>query len=142
MTGRNLSQISVPVALLVTELFQGFFTELTKISNLHGSTQYNIFTYMSRKINKNFRWGKILKKFRKEGHLNQTEIGEAIGYKGDAKGNVSEIEQGKLPIDEEKVRLWIEKCGRNIFEFYVLAAHHDGGSLLLDQLKSSNKSTT
>ena len=99
---------------------------------------------MSRKINPNFRWGKILKRFRLEAGLNQTEIAEAIGYRGDSKGNISEIEKGKLLIDETKVRTWVSKCNKTMQEFYLLATELDTrldtGLDILEPAKSSKKS--
>lgn len=140
MSRGDLPQITIPIALLLTELFQRFFSELAKISNLHGSISYNRLDEMSRKIIPGVKWGKVLRKLREDAHLNQTDIAEAIGYKGDAKGNVSEIEQGKLPIDEQKVRLWVIKCGKTMFEFYVLATRLEGGFSLLETFQFPKKS--
>jgi hypothetical protein len=56
------------------------------------------------------------------------------------KGKISEIEKGKLPLTEERIRLWINKCGKTMFDFYSSATIYEGGKSLLEIFKSITKS--
>ncbi len=135
MTSRNLPQISVPIAILYTELFQGFFSQLTKISDLHSSTLYNNGNLMSREKHANRNWGNILMKLRLDAGLTVEGLAKAMGYpKG--KGKISEIENGKLPIKEEKIRLWVNICGKRMFDFYWLANDYDAGIYFMDKFET------
>ena len=84
---------------------------------------------MSRRKLRKLTWGKILKQIRKDAGLTQEEIAEAIGYKqtgkGQPKGNVSLIESCKISIDEEKIRLWCQRCKRPMTDFYVEAGKQE-----------------
>ncbi len=139
MSRRNLSQIGIPIALLLGELFQGFSTEFTKISKLHSSTLYNIQTEMSREKNLYRCWGVILKKFRQEAHLTQGQLAKEMGYpKG--KGKISEIEAGKLPITEENIRMWVLTCGKRMIDFYAEILRFETATDLIQPFVSSKKS--
>ncbi len=139
MPGRNLPNVSIPVALLVTELFQRFFSELAIIKKLHGSTLYNIGKLMSREKNPNRKWGPVLQRLREDAGLTQPQLAILMGYpKG--KGKISEIEAGKLPITEEKIRKWVEACNQTMPTFYVLATAYEGGTDLVQMVVSPKKS--
>ena len=130
MTGRDLPHVAIAIPLLFTELFQSFFSELAKISQLHSSTIYNIQNTMSREKNINRRWGHVLAKLRNDAGFTQAALAKQMGYpKG--KGKISEIESGKLPIAEEKIRLWVSSCGKTMFDFYVELTRFEGGSDLI-----------
>jgi len=138
VTRGYLPQIPIFVSILVTELFQCFFSQFAKISNFHSSTLYNIKIIMSRKIHPDRKWGQILKQFREEAHLTQEELAQLMGFRK-GKGKISETEKGKLPLTEERIRLWINKCGKTIFDFYTSAAIYEGGKSLLEIFKSITK---
>lgn len=61
---------------------------------------------------------------RKNARLNQTELAELMGLPT-GKGKISEIENGKLPINEENIRLWVKKCSHKMSDFYILSNRND-----------------
>lgn len=82
---------------------------------------------MSRKKRKGIFWGTVLKEMRLDAGLKLADIAKGI-YGGDpkqAKGNVSLIESNKISIKEDKIRLWVEICGKNMAEFFVRATNKE-----------------
>ncbi len=78
---------------------------------------------MSREKRKGIFWGTVLKEMRKAAGLNQADIAKTI-YEGDpkyTKGNISLIERNMVPITEDKIRLWVQTCGKTMTEFYIRA---------------------
>jgi transcriptional regulator with XRE-family HTH domain len=81
---------------------------------------------MSREKNKNRRWGMALRKLREDANLTQPQLAKLMGLPS-GKGKISEIENGSLPINEEKVRLWVHVCKKTMFDFYAAATQYEAG---------------
>ncbi len=97
---------------------------------------------MSREKKPGIFWGTILKEMRKAAGLNQADIAKAI-YEGDpkyTKGNISLIERNIIPITEDKIRLWVQTCGKNMTEFYIRANAPEMQGTPLEASKPHKKS--
>ena len=91
---------------------------------------------MSRKKRQGISWGIVLKQIRIDAGLNQADIAKAL-YEGNPqheKGNVSLIERNKISITEDKIRLWIKTCGKDMSEFYIRATSLEASELLKKSL--------
>lgn len=125
MIRRIQFRCSIIQAILFAKLFQRFITQFQKIFKSHGYSLYNSKTEMSRKKRKGIFWGTVLKDMRKDADLTLADIAKVI-YGGDPeqeKGNVSLIESNKISIKEDKIRLWVETCGKEMAEFFVRATN-------------------
>ena len=128
MPAQHYTHGSVIQPIFFAELLQGLAFEFQELSQFHSYIISN-FQEMSRKKRQGLNWGNILKQFRKDAHLTGAEFADALGYKaqgkGEPKGMISEIEQGKLPINEDKIRVWVKHCGKNMFDFYKAVGEHE-----------------
>lgn len=132
MIGRIQFCGSIIQAILFAELFQRFLFELQIIFKSHGYSLYNSKIEMSRKKRKGIYWGTALKRMRLDAGLNLSDIARVI-YGGDpeeAKGNVSLIEGNKISIAEDKIRLWVKTCGKEMAEFYIRVTSLEGSEVL------------
>ncbi len=91
---------------------------------------------MSRKKRQGIFWGIVLKEMRIAAGLNQADIAKVL-YEGNPqheKGNVSLIERNQISITEDKIRLWVKACGKNMSEFYIRATSLETSELLKKSL--------
>lgn len=134
MPARNLSQISIPVALLLAELFQCFSSQLAKIFQLHSSTRYNRFETMSREINPKRRWGFILKRMMKDAGISFRILQQKMGPGTKSFTNLNEVTKGKQSLEEEDVRSWVDACGYSMLDFYAMnQLYESGGEEMLNK---------
>lgn len=133
------SHRSIIQTVLDTELLHGFFCQFQKLMEGHSYISYSILDGgMSRKKRVGLNWGVILREYRKAAGLSQDQMGLIIGYSPDSRpgGNVGDIEKGKLPISEDKLRLWVTACNKNMFDFYKRAGKLELGIFLITEKES------